>query len=219
MADLLSVYNAPDVKEFQRDFVQMVKVGAEINRHYGEARASLDTLIPKYLRLVGQFNIKYKGMEFKARQGIEEFRLRIFIKSNDIKGFFAESASKIPGLKSVGRQTPEQVQVSDAEKFSSFLDSILDKIFLSYIDQDSGVSSLGAVFDRNERMIEIIYTPAEAMNENSAVFRICAFYALKEGIDKGINVYSEANTFGFQNVLNEADKREWYDKFNPAFLG
>ena len=56
------------------------------------------------------------------------------------------------------------------------------------------------------------------MNENSAGFKICAFYALKNNYDKKIEVYGTASTFGFSNLLNEIEKREWYDKFDPRFL-
>ena len=67
-------------------------------------------------------------------------------------------------------------------------------------------------------MIELIYNPIEIINENSAGFKICAFYALTNGFDRKIEVYGDASTFGFSNLLDEIEKREWYDKFNPRFL-
>ena len=67
-------------------------------------------------------------------------------------------------------------------------------------------------------MVELVYNPAEMMNENSAGFRICAFYALKSGFDRKIDIYGSASSFGFSSILNEIEKREWYDKFNPRFL-
>ena len=67
-------------------------------------------------------------------------------------------------------------------------------------------------------MIEIICNPAEIINENSAAFRICAYYALKDGFDKKIEIYGDASTFGFSNLLDEIEKREWFDRFNPRYL-
>ena len=67
-------------------------------------------------------------------------------------------------------------------------------------------------------MIELIYNSVEIINENSAGFKICAFYALKQGYDKKIEIYGSASTFGFANLLDEIEKREWYGKFNPRFL-
>lgn len=216
--DILAEFNPSDINHFKKDFTQMIKVGAEIDRYYGEAKHDLDTLIPKYEKLVEQFNKKYKGIKIKTKKTIENFKVRIFIKVKDIKDFFATSASRILGLKSVGRTNFNQIDISDAEKFARFLDSLLDKIYISYIDPESGTSTIAAVFDRNEKMIELIYNPSELMNENSAGFKICAFYTLKDGFDKKIEVYGDASTFGFSNLLDEIEKREWYDKFNPRFL-
>ena len=215
---ILSEFNPLDVNTFKKDFIQMIKVGAEIDRYYGEAKHDLDTLIPKFEKLVEQFNKKYKGIKIKTKKTIDSFKAGIFLKVKDVKEFFAESASKIPGLKSVGRASFNQVDISDAEKFAKFLDSLLDKIYISYIDAESGTSTIAAVSNIREKMIEIICNPVEIMNENSAGFKICAFYALKQGYDKKIDIYGDASTFGFSNLLNEIEKREWYDKFNPRFL-
>ena len=216
--DILSEFNPSDVQHFKKDFTQMIKVGAEIDRYYGEAQHDLDTLIPKFEKLTEKFNKKYKGIKIKNKKTIEHFKVRLFVKVRDVKEFFADSASRIQGLKSVGRANFNQVDVSDAEKFARFLDSLLDKIYISYIDPESGTSTIAAIFDRNEKMIELIYHPAVIMNENSAGFKICAFYALKNGFDKKIEIYGDASTFGFSNLLDEMEKKEWYDRFNPRFL-
>ena len=61
------------------------------------------------------------------------------------------------------------------------------------------------------------YNPEELASENSAGFRICAFYALKDGFSKKVDIYTEASKFGFSGLMSEIEKREWYDKFNPRF--
>ena len=144
--------------------------------------------------------------------------MRVFIKSRDAREFFAESASKIPGLRSIGRTGFNHVEVNDVEKFARFLDSIMNKVFVTYTDAESGTSSFAAFLDKREKMTEIICSLPEMLNENSAAFRICAFYALKDGFDRKIEIYGNASTFGFFNLLNEMEKREWYDKFNPKFF-
>jgi hypothetical protein len=216
--DILAEFNSNEINIFKKDFTQMVKVGAEIDRYYGEAQHDLDILIPKFEKLVEQFNKKYKGMKIKTKRLIDSYKVRIFIKERDVKEFFAKSASRISGLKSVGRTGFNQVDIGDAEKFARFLDSILDKVYISYLDPESGTGTIAALYDRNEKMIEIMYNPAEIMNENSAGFKICAYYALSNGVDRKSEVYGDASTFGFSNLLDEVEKREWYDKFNPRFL-
>lgn len=216
--DILSAFSSSEVSEFKKDFMHMVKVGAEIDRYYGEAQHDLDILVPKFEKLVEQFNKKYKGIKIRTRKLIDSYKIRLFIKERDIKEFFAKSASRISGLKSVGRTGFNQVDIGDAEKFARFLDSILDKVYISYLDPESGTGTIAALYDRNEKMIEIMYNPAEIMNENSAGFKICAYYALAGGFDRKIEVYGDASTFGFANLLDEVEKREWYDRFNPRFL-
>jgi len=216
--DLLLEFNTSDIIRFKKDFIQMMKVGIEIDRYYGEVKQDLDILIPKFEKLVEQFNKKYKGIKIKTRKMIDQFKVRVVLKVGNVKDFLAESASKISGLKSVGRTNSNQIDIGDADKFAKFLDSPLDKIHVSYVDYDHGTSSVIAVIDRNEKMVELIYNPVEIINENSAGFKICAFYALRSGWNKKIDIYGDALTFGFANLLDEIEKREWFDKFNPRYL-
>ena len=216
--DILSEFNSGDVNHFKKDFIQMIKVGAEIDRYYGEAQHDLDIFIPKFEALVEKFNKKYKGLKIKTRRLVDSYKVRIFVKERDVKEFFAKTASRIPGLKSVGRTGFNQVDISDAEKFARFLDSVLNKVYISYSDPENGTSTIAAFADSKEKMIELIYSPVEIMNDNSAGFRICAFYALSSGFDKKIEVYGDASAFGFYNLLDEFERREWYDKFNPRWL-
>jgi len=216
--DILLEFAPGDIAHFKKDFTQLIKVGAEIDRHYGEAQHDLDTLIPKYEKLTEQFNKKYKGIKIKIKKTIEHFKVRLFVKEKNVKDFFANSASRIAGLKSVGRSSFNQIDATDAEKFARFLDSLLDKVYISYLDPESGTSMIAAVLNRDEKMVELVYNPPELMNENSAGFKICTFYALKQGYDKKIEVYGDASTFGFTNLLDEIEKRKWYGKFNPEFL-
>ncbi len=215
---ILSEFNPSDIAHFRKDFTQMVKVGAEIDRYWEEHQNDLDTYLPKFEKLADKFNKKYKGVKIRTKKMIDLFKVRLFVKSRAIQEFFAESAAKIPGLKAVGRTNFDQIDVNDTDKFARFLDSMLDKAYLSYIDPESGTSTFIAALDRKEKMIEIISDPAEIINENSAAFKVCSYYALRDGFDKKIEIYGDASTFGFSNLLNEIEKREWFDKFNPRYL-
>lgn len=217
-SDILSEFSPADINRFKNDFTQMIKVGAEIDRYYGEAQHDLDTLIPKFEKLIEKFNKKYRGIKIKTKKSLECFRVRLFVKENGIKDFFANSASRIAGLKSVGRTNFNQVDIGDAERFAGFLDSLMDRICMSYIDHDNGISAIAAVFDRDEKMVEVVCNSNELLNENSSGFRICAFYALKQKHNKKIEIFGDASTFGFSNLLDEIEKREWYDKFDARFL-
>ena len=215
---ILSEFSPSDISHFKKDFTQMVKVGAEIDRYWGEHQNDLDVYLPKFEKLVDKFKKKYKGVKIKTKKSIDSFKVRLFVKSRAIQEFFAESAAKIPGLKAVGKNNFGQIEVNDTDKFARFLDSMLDRAYLSYMDTESGTSTFIAALDSKEKMMEIIASPADIINENSAAFKVCAYYALRDGFDKKIDIYGDAGTFGFSNLLDEIEKREWYDKFNPRYL-
>ena len=70
--DILSEFSSSEVNEFKKDLTQMMKVGAEIDRYYGEAQHDLDVFIPKFEKLVEKFNKKYKGLKIKTRKLIDD---------------------------------------------------------------------------------------------------------------------------------------------------
>ena len=215
---ILSQYSNSDINMFQKDFSQAIKVAVGIDKHFGNGNFTVDNQLDKFEKLIDDFNKKYKGVKLRLRKGVDALKIKFYIRQKDVKEFLAESASKIQGLKSVGRDNPNQIMVSDAEMFARFLDTIIDKIYLSFLDVDNGICSFGAILDRNEKMIELQFSSEEVMNENSAIFKVCAFYALKNPVDRKIDIHSEASTFGFSNLLNEIEKREWLEKFNPPFM-
>ena len=66
--NLLSEFSPSDIAHFKKEFMQMVKVGAEIDRYWQEAQRDLNTFIPKFEKLVELFNKKYKGIKVKTRK-------------------------------------------------------------------------------------------------------------------------------------------------------
>ena len=217
-ADILAEFNPSDISHFKKDIMQMVKVAAEIDRYYGEGHHDLDTFIPKFEKLIQLFNKKYKGIAIKTKKTADSFKTRLFVKSKDIKEFFAGSASKIQGTRSIGKTNFNQVEVSNSEAFVSLIDSLTDSLFVSYADQEKGTSNLAVSYDKKEKMIEINYNFEEIMNENSASFKILAYYALKAGIDRKIEILSDLSTFGFQNLLKEKERTEFSREFKSDFI-
>ena len=162
---LLDGINASNLSKFRKEFLQMAKVSLEIDRHYGKSSAGLDSQIKKFERLSEEFSKKY-GITLKTKKSVERFTLRIFIKEPGLKDFFANSASKISGLKSIGRTGFNQADVSDMEKFSKLLDSLTDKVFVSYSDAENGTGKFSAFFDRRENMVELIILIEAIKNKN-----------------------------------------------------
>ena len=220
---ILSEFNQQDIGIFTRDFTQILKAGFGIDRAYahpvlGHKGSVIDDSIAQYENTVLQFNKKYSGLKLKPKKAIENFKVSVFIKEKNLKDFFANSASRISGLKSIGSSPTSLIETGNGESFSAFIDRMQDRLFANYSEQQNGTSSVYAKLSSKEKMVELIYDNSEITNPNSAPFRICAYYALKNKFNRKIEIHSEASKFGYYSLLTETEKREWYDSFNPRFL-
>ncbi|HLG24806.1 MAG TPA: hypothetical protein VI564_07800 [Candidatus Nanoarchaeia archaeon] len=220
---ILSEFSQSDINIFMRDFMQILKSGFGIDRVYAHPVLShsgsvIDDSIKQFELAVSQFNKKYTGIKLKTRKMIDSFNVEVFVKERNLKDFFANSASRIAGLKSIGSSPTSMIEVSNAESFSAFIDRMQDKLFVQYSDQQNGSSSINASFGSKEKMVQIIYEQSEITNPNSASFRVSAYYSLKNKFNRKIEVHSEASRFGYYSLLSETEKREWYDLHNPRFL-
>lgn len=198
--DLLSEFSKSDILAFRKDLIQLMHSARETDIYYGEVNSDTDTIAKKFLQLAETFNKKYRGIKIKCEKKVESFDSRIFLKERNIKDFFANCASKIGGLRAVGRSNFNQVDVDDSERFAQFLESLMDKVFLTYVDPESGTSTIAAEHNIKEKMVELLYEFDDLINENSAGFRMCAYYALKNGSNKKVNFYEEAITLGFSRL-------------------
>src|SRR3989338_2244801 len=214
--DLLSKYSDEDVAEFMEDFPEFLRVSSEIDRYYGNSEYQIEGYVSEFEVILADFNRKYKGIVLKLKKKVDSAELKVFVKENSLKDFFANSASRIKGLSSIGLKNFGEIEVSNTVKFAAMIDQIINSLFISYSDVDYGTSNVAAFLAKNG-IIEIIIDPRHS-SQNSADFRIAAFYALSTGVDRKINIHSKLSSFGFFNVLNEIEKREWLEKFSPIFM-
>lgn len=214
--DLLSKYSDEDAEEFMGDFPEILRVSSEIDRYYGNSEYQIEGYAKEFEGILADFNRKYDGMILKLQKKVDSAELKVFVKENSLKDFFANSASRIKGITSIGLKNFGEIEVSDTAKFAAMIDQIINSLFISYSDVDYGTSNVAAFLAKNG-LIEIIID-AKHSSQNSADFRIAAFYALSRGVDRKISIHSKLSSFGFFNVMNEIEKREWFEKFSPRFM-
>jgi hypothetical protein len=208
---ILSEFGDADVTMFKKDMFQMIKVGSEIDRCFANGEEELDNLILKFEKLADKFNKKYANIKIKPKKGLEKYDVKVYIRENDLKSFFASSASRVSGIKSIGITNYNQVEARNSEQFSKFVESLKDHIYISYLGQE-GTCNFEVKFQNDDKLAELIYFTDDLLRENSAIFKICAFYALKEKFDDSIDIYNEASTLGFSNYLNEIENRQFRDR-------
>lgn len=217
MTDVLSQYNASDVNHFHHDIVQLARVSKEVDRFYAEWHTDMDKYLSKYKRWVADFSKKYKGITIKVVQKIDSIRTRFFLHEESISKVFENAASKIVGLKSAGIKKFGVADVSDSQALIDQVNNAKSQLHLTYFDPDIGTRSVYLSYDAHEKKVELHYDHKEFVIKNNPEFRIACFYALKEGIDKDINLHDEGATFGFDSLLSEREKAEWQHMLNPEF--
>ncbi len=213
--DLLDSLGQKSVKEFRKDFAQLIRTAFGMDKDYGKSEAYMDRYMPAYKELVKLFNKKYKNLELKLKATSTGLKLQIFFRNEKkVADVFSNAAARIAGLKSIGANSFGAADVADASKFQKEMERVSNKIYISYYHTESGSDTLYLEFNKNEKKIELHYDAGIA-NEKSPEFKLCTYYAVKDSYDEKIDVFSKGAVFGFTDLLSEDEKKEWFDKFNP----
>jgi hypothetical protein len=207
--DLISELNPRDLNEFKKDFTELMRVYSGISNEYSKLGKDVDKYLEEFKKIINLFNKKYKNINLKLKKTVEELQLKIFFKENSVKDVFVNVASKLNGLKAIGTSDFDQAKTEEADKFSKELDNVKNKLFISYFDKE-----LDTVFlEQYKKEIELHYGD-EIKNENSPEFKLCAYYAVKEDINK-INIYEKLSAMGFVEKPVFTQVRNFLKKFNP----
>jgi len=218
VAGLLSGFKGSDLNIFKKDFLQLIRIEFGIDRYYSEANDSIDAYLPKYKSFISLFNKKYSGLKLKLEQKGYEIKLRIFLSEmKDIRAVFQDSASKIQGLKSIGASGFGRASVKEGDKFSKELEEAKNSIYISYYDQETGSNTLVLEYNKKQKLVEIGFDLEAISNEGSPEYKICTFYALKNGFKKNIKLFEKGTDFGFIRLLSDLEKKKELDKFNLRF--
>lgn len=214
--DVLTGIAQKDIKEFNRDFSQLLKVGSEIDRYYGEWKQDIDKYFLKFEKLSKKFNKKYKNIKIKIKKKIDGIHLGIFLDEKSIKDLFNNCASRITGLKSIGVKNFGIADINEAEKFANEVNKIKNELYLTYMVPETG--SFSVYLSKRNKSIELNWDVKESILELSPDFKICAYYALKDGYGKKIKILEESATFGFLKEPSQKEVKDWFDKLNPRAL-
>lgn len=211
---LLKPFDKKAISAFRKDLLQTLRIAKNIDRYYQDANSNLDFYMDKFKSLVDMFNKKYKGIKIRPIKKTSEIELKIFLNEKNVQECFANSASKVIGVQSIGKLTPTVV-VSDTEAFANKLEKAKDKLHLTYYNPDTGKSTVFLHYDKKEKKIELVYGMEEIVNEPSPEFQIAAYYALAQGYNNKINLHNEGAVLGFSFVPYHAEKAEILRKFDP----
>lgn len=217
--DLLGNLSKADIRVFHSDFAQLFRVSKEMDRYYGRWHSDIDNYYPKYARWLDRYGKKYKGIKIVAVKRIDVLETKLLLKDASIQAVFEHAVSKVPGLKSLGATNFTSVDASNAIAVMAEVKRAQRQLLITYYDPATGTRTTYLSFDDAEKMprlhfqsIRLSYEIDEISYDASPDFKIACFYALREGVDSSIDLFREGATFGFDDVLSEREKAEFYHK-------
>ncbi|HLD89124.1 MAG TPA: hypothetical protein VI894_02875 [Candidatus Nanoarchaeia archaeon] len=180
------------IEEFKLDFLPLVRMTKELDKEFGEAEEEIVYNLPKYKMYVALFNKKYRWVYVKFIETNEGFQLRLYIKGEkNVKDAFLNAASKIEGVLAIGAESLERDSVFDQNELELELMQIRDRIHILY----SGNASILLRLDKMEKLVELCYDQKTILNERGPEFKLFAYYALRDGYDRKINLRDVAGAF------------------------
>jgi len=200
------------ITAFHRELLEIVENAASLNKFLHDAK-TVDKGMKKFLGILGEFNRKYGTTKLAFSCSVDRCSLRIFLKGNDVMEIFKGHAASIPGLKSLGIGTFDEVEISKEEESENLLGKVKEKIYLSYSSQESDTGFI-LEYSRKQKSVEVIYDPADIAIKSSPLVRVLSQVALKK-FNQDIDIFKKHGHLGFSGLLSEEEKKQLLKKFNP----
>ena len=215
MADLTDEVDPKALYAFKKDFLQLMRVAFWMDKEYAKNTIQLNAYLGKYKRLVQAFTKKYKGLSLRIGQTPETLATRLFLNHADLKGIFL-IAGRIAGLKGIGANDFDAASAKDPAAVDKELKKVTGELYLSYSDS-KGSGTIYLEYDKKEKKIEVHYDIRSILRDKTPELKLVAFFALKGETDPSLDVYTEALSFGFTDLLTEQEFKDRVDEFNPRF--
>ena len=211
---LLSTFEKKDISDFRKDLLQILRIAKNADKYYVQSNADLDAYFDKFSSLVEAFNKKYKGIKLKMKIKTNEVDLKMYLSEKSVSNCFANCASKVIGLQAVGSSKFGAAGISDTAAFTNEIERIKEKLYTTYYNPETGHSNVFLHYDSKEKNVEIAYSFDDVSAEQGPEFQIAAFYALREGVNKNIDIQGTGSTLGFSFIPSHAEKAEHFRKFD-----
>lgn len=208
--DLLTSFPKSQVRMFARDLAELARVMYSLDKYYGMGESETKQYVSDMKKVLRRFSKKYEGLTLSLSQKSDGLDLNVFVHEERVYTFFADVASKIKGLKSIGLKHFDEVELSDSSQFSRVVSAIKNSVYLTFTNSQNGTSTLACVYDKKRKKVKVLLNVLDVRYTNSADFRVLAYYALKSGYDASIDVHEDLCRFGFITVLKPMDKNEWF---------
>jgi hypothetical protein len=181
---ILRQFHREDIRIFVQDLFLVFNILAKMDL---DQNNQTDKNISKFRSLMKEWELKYRDVILHFKSDSIECSIKIYFKDT-----FENAAHLIESMnrfKSMSRYTAQLDASFEGDKMDNTLT----------LKSESG-------------LLRMIYLKEDMLRANSPEFKLCTFYAMKDGFDKSINLqkYSEAFSFDADNT----DTVGWYKSYS-----
>lgn len=185
--DILKEYSHSDIKIFVYDLFLSFNILNYIDKLYGQGESNkIDSDIKKYKNFIKEWNKKYRDVILDFIVGGIECKLEIFLDCN------IDYASKL---------ISRMYRYLRTNKSSSKL--------VAVFKSDEGENTLNLQDDK--KMMKMIFLKEDMLNPKSPEFRLCTYFAMKNGFKREIDLQKYANEFSFD--IDDSSDEGWNRRY------
>lgn len=217
MASLLGEFPISERETFKKEFFELLRVHAGLDRDYAERADVVEDSLPKFEKIMGEFGEKYPGITIKVRTDSRQVILDVLIMTHDsLKEIFTRAA-RIQGITALGAQAFDAVSIESPAEVEEELNNVKDRLCLSFAGPGTGSAKMLLQKDWKSGKVKVSYDPEDIVSEKSPDYILIAYYALREGIKKDVDLAKKLSSLGFLVRPLDSDLRKSIDAFNPRF--
>lgn len=185
---ILSGLVRKDVIHFSRDLYFIFEVLHQLDEDYGDMDShTLEKDIKRFKEMVDDWNMKYPNLKFKFKVDGIQCLLKVY--------FLASTPHQlIPVLGKMNRF----LRIEVYENYENGLEAV-------YTDDDinSTVDENTLTLRPEDGMVRLIYSEEDMQDPKSPEFRLCAYYAVKDGVNHDVDIENTARSFSFEITPNK----------------
>ena len=171
--DILKSYSHEDIKTFVYDFFLSFNILRRLDYIYGKGKGRrLDNDIKKFRIFINDWNRKYRDIILEFIVDGIQCRLDIYL---------------ITTVSEVSKLIERMNRFVNLQKSAS-------KVAATF-ETGSGDNSL--TLKSEKKMMKVIYLEEDMLNPKSPEFKLCTYFAMKNGFEKEINLQKYAEEFSF----------------------
>ncbi|MFC1768771.1 hypothetical protein ACFLZX_03320 [Nanoarchaeota archaeon] len=204
---------ANNVSKFHKEILEIVRNSISLNKFFVEK--DIDEKIKRIETVISEFNKKYPLLKLSFSKTMSRMELIVSFRGySDVVAFFNDVVVSIPGLKTIGVNTFDEVEVSNQDNVKNLMNKVKQKIFVSFTSPESG--STGFILSLHKKNVQIEFDPTDFDLKGSPLLNVLSTIALKES-NPNIDIFKKTGHIGFTDLLSEEELKKEIARYHPKW--